>query len=97
MSQTNCPCATKLLIQIKPQVAPSHSQTEPTCSPSQSLAQKPCVFPWPGIYTPPQGWETFVSFSMTHWDGPTTSRKPLWFGDRKPTGMVLPPAGNLCG
>ena len=37
MSQTNCPCVTKLLIQIKPQVAPSHSQPEPTCSPSQSM------------------------------------------------------------
>ena len=97
MSQTNCPSVTKLQIQIKPQVAPSHSQPEPTCSHSQSLAQKATCLPlaW-HLYSPPRvgnlcfiqhdtlGWtyhqqETpVVRRQETYWDGPTTSRKPLW-------------------
>ena len=74
---------------------PSSRTPSTLCAPDNSLGLlSSCVFLEPGFYTPPQGRETFVSFSMTHWDGPTTIRKPLWFGDRKPTGMVLPPAGN---
>ena len=105
----NCTYVTKLQVQIKPQVAPSRSQPEPTKFSLQTQTTMPvhpsydteaaqphlpalaggippaahptpcvrlttllvcspsCVFVEPGLYTPPQGWESFVSHSMTHY------------------------------
>ena len=45
---------------------------------------------------------SFLVSITQHWDGPTTSRKPMWFGDRKPLWVLifeiaLLLMGNPCG
>ena len=153
MSQTNHPCIIKLQIQIKPQVAPLHSQPKPTRLSLQTehytltmpvqhsydteAAQlhlpahpAPCVrLPTLSICSPrvPGAWLLYTSLTVgslcliqhdtlhgvvlppagnlvvrrqeTYWDGPTTSRKPMWFGERKPLWLALFVLlmGNPCG
>ena len=90
---------------------PSSCTPSNLCSPDNSLGLSfPCVagawLLYPSLTVGNLCFiHCYTSFPVSitqHWDGPTTSRKPLWFGDSKPSWLfnfeiALLLMGNPCG
>ena len=77
---------------------PAHAEGKPSscslctlCAPDNSQSLSSCVpGAWrlyPSLTLGDLRFNNYYTYSLVgitqHWDGPTTSRKPLWFGDRK--------------